>query len=484
MPSSIVGPTDNKPPIAAQVPYAQDLLAPMDINMPDVTPELVEMLGDQWLSSYGQIMRSMGFEKPATQETFKHYYDDLYVRKTRTGASISAGTGAAGATFTVPINAADIYTVGGVPYTYLRKGQQLMFPVSLTGGVIYRAHVVDVDPTAPDVDLKLNDVTQSLPALASGVNLIPYTSAYAEGSGQPTASLRNINNRTGNLQIIKGTFATTGSALTDGKWFKRTQDGEDIFIFVSYGMKQVAYEMSKDEDGALMFGDFTTTTITNPLTDPYSINGTIKTTEGLYTAINKRGRVLSYNIGSFDITDLNTAGQVSETENSGAYQCVFHSYTLGTELEDVLKDTVKEAAIKFVFGERSKYIVDIGFSGIKKNGIQYIFKPLNVLSHPELYGAAGYEDLQNMAIVLPIKRVKAYENEDRSEPSHLPTFGIRYKKLGAYNRRSQAWEIDGTGHKAAQRMLSQYDVAHLYMRAHVGGQYMNENQMQLWKGVL
>lgn len=480
---SKLGPQNQKPPVSAVVPYATQLITPMDIDMPDVSPELAECLGDQWKSGFGQIQRAMGYSKSTTQETYKHYFDDLYIRKTRTGASISAGTGAAGAEFTLTIDTNDRYTVGSKQFLYLKKGQIVMFPTQLTGGVKYRAIVKDVTVATPSVTLQLLDSTQSLPALSSGINLIGFTYGAAEGSGQPDATLRNIQNRSGRLQKIKSTMRATGTEISQGKWFKKGTESGDMLFFYSYAMKQVEYEMQMYEDGALMWGDFTTNSVSNPLTDPFGLGTLVYTTEGLVTATEKRGNVLPYNIGSFDITDFNQSSVVSEGENSGNTQAVFASNNFLIEVEDVLVDYLKHTEIQYAFGESARYVAEIGFQGIRKADVLYMFKKLEVLSHPELYAAPGFEDLTNMAMVIPVKRAKGYWDAEKRDPAMLPTFGQRYKELGGYNRRSQAWQIDGSGFETpANRMVSEYDVNQLFQRSDIGGEYMCENQFQLWTG--
>lgn len=477
-------PSNLKPPVSGAVPYASNLVSPMDIDMPDVSDELAEVLGDQWLSGFGQIQRAMGYDRPTTQETYYHYQDDWYIRTIRTAEAVTAGMGAAGATFTLDIDANDIYTVGSKKLMYAKKGNIVLFPTRLTNGVFYRAFVTDVSPatTPPTITFQLLDSTQSMPALASGIEVIVNSYAGGEGTGQPDATMRNILKRSGKLQIIKATMRATGTEISNGKWFKKTSNGEQIPIFYSYSMQQVGYDMALAEDGALMWMDYTTNTITAPY-DAFNIGVPIQTTEGLIPCITKRGNVLPYNIGSFDITDFNQSGLIAESERSGSTMAGFSSYTLLTEMEDVLVDYLKYNDVKYAFGDRAQYLVEIGFQGIRKAGVLYMWKKLDVLSHPQLYAAPGYEDLNNMAVFMPIKRTKAYLDPEKKGTAMLPSFGQRYKQLGSYNRRSQAWNVDGSGYETpANRMVSEYDINQMYMRSHIGGEYTAENQMQLWQG--
>ena len=474
----------NRPPV--QAIQASEVISTLDIDEPDILRTLYSRKGDQWKNEFVRIIQMCGFSFPADQEVYYHYEDDDYHRSIEVAGGIT-GTGASHANFTVTLAATDVFmdSISGL-HIFPRVGDILTLPNNGTGtGVDRQALVTSVNAAGPSLTAKLlESPSYTVPDLVAGDKIIITSGAAAEGTGQPKGTVRNVRKYSNQLQIIKETWEGTGTEMTNGKWIRQTSEGKDITSYYLYGQEQVDYELALKMDGALMFGrPAAASAVVDP--SPEATGRFVRTTKGMVPEIKDRGTTITYPIGAFDITRFNEAAQVAENERAGRTMAIFYSFPLGVELEDLLVDYLDNTDISYAFegsGANSKKMVSIGFKGIQKAETVFLFKKLGTLSNTTTYAEVGYEDYNNMAIVCPLRMDQAYKADDSKTIMDVPTFGMRYKKQGSYSRLTQVWEIDGTGHKASQRMLIPQDVAYLYTRAHVGFHGTAFNQMQLWQG--
>ena len=480
-------PQDNKAPV--QGIHATEYISVMDIDKPAILDELFETKGDQWYGFFNKIIQAWGFENPVNQESYSHYEDDDYARPIRVGVGGVAGaTGGSQVAFTVPLAVGDVFTNGiGGKSIFPRVGDMVLWPNNLGSAIKnLQGHVVAVAPTTSPatITVKLNKAAWSTPATPEGTNLIVFSGAFAEGTGQPKGTTRNIRKRSNNLQKIKETWEGTGTEMTNGKWITYTSGGRDINAFYAYGMSQVDYMMMLKTDGALLFGQPTDTSapgIVDPL--PEATGRFLSTTKGLYHSIvDDGGNVMPYPIGSFSIDKFNEGAQWVEDERAGNMQMVLHSFGLGIELEDLLVDYLKDTDVSYVAGENTEKVVRVGFRGIHKAGITYAFKKLDSLSNTNTYRNTGFEDKQNMAFVMPVGKSLGYDDSRRSGASMRPLFGLRYKSHAGYNRKSEVYEINGTMHRPALRPVISQDIDNLYSRADIGFHMMCANKFQIWQG--
>ncbi len=476
-------PTNLRPPV--QAPHASEVISSLDIDEPDVLRVLYSTKGDQWKNEFVRIIQMIGFTSPAEQETYFHYEDDDFHRPVTVAGAIT-GTGAAHAAFTVTLAATDVFTDGlTTPHIFPRVGDVIKLPNNGTGtGTDREALVISVNPAGPSFQAKLKDAAATVPTLSAGDLIIIVSGGFAEGTGQPRGTVRNVKKYSNKLQIIKEKWEGTGTEMTNGKWIKSTSEGQDISMYYAYGMQQVDYELALKIDGALLWGQPAPATA---IVDPLSSTGRfVHFTKGMIPEIKDRGETVEYPIGAFDITKFNEAAQIAENNRAGRTMCVFYSFPLGVELEDLLVDYLDNTHVQYAFeasGMQYKKMVSIGFKGIEKAETVFLFKKLGTLSNTNTYAAPGFEDHNNLAVVCPMRKEPTYSADgQRLTTKDVPTFGMRYKKLGSYSRLTQTWTIDGTGH-SGERMLIEEDVAKLNTRAHIGFHGAAFNQMQLWQGV-
>jgi len=470
--------------------YATEFISGLDIDKPNVMRSLYKKYGDQWMSTFTVMTKSLGFTLETDQEVYRHYEDDVWHRAITVSGAIS-GTGASHAAFTIPLAATDVFTdaLSGTNI-FPRVGDIIELPNNGTGtGTDRQAIITAVTPGTPSVTAKLiEDPTYTVPTLSAGDKIIIISGAFAEGTDQPKSLAYNIKKYTNKLQIVKETWKGTGTQITQGTWFENTNDGGTWkYGFASYGMEKVDYEMALKQDGALLFQRPAAATA---VVDPIGENGVttgryVPTTKGMFPEMQDRSPQVPYTVGSMSITKFNQIATKIEQNNGGSKTyCVFHSFNLGLELEDLMVDYMDNTNVSYIVnasGAMEDNIVAIGFKGFMKAGITFLFKKLGTLSNTQTYGAAGFEYRQNLAFCLPMSRTTVYADPQKRDTMDAPTWGVRYKKLGAYSRMTETWTINGTG-MTGQRKISENDSDKLFTRSHLGYHGIAFEQMVLVTG--
>ena len=472
---------DNKAPVEGI--QATSYMSGLDATEPEVMRVLFERLGDQWRGSAYKIIQFMGFERPTSNEVVTHYEDDHFQRALEIGVGgLAGGLGAAHAAFNIPLAATEVFTdTNGGTHVFARVGDIVMFPNKAGGTTDLQALVTAVAPGTPQITCKLLKTGWTTHALSAGDKFIVLSGASSEMTGQPKGTIRNVRKKQFRLQKIKETWTGSGDEMTNGYWFKETSGGQDISLFYAYGMAQVDYMMLQKTDGALLFGQEVET---NNITDPFpeATGNPVRTMKGIVPTIREEGNIINYPFGGFAISDFNQSAKIANTERAGSAMMVWYGFELMQELEDLLIDYTSDTNISYVVGaSNNDKMLHLGFQSIHKSGVTFLFKKRDALSNPNSFGAEGFEDKQNMAIVFPISNATAYADEARTRSESRPKFGIRYKALGPYSRRMQVWEVNGTGHDGPAKMVLSQDIANLYSRAHLGFQGMCFNQWQLWQ---
>lgn len=161
------------PEAIAQI-YASDIISGFDLHKPEIMNTLFRRFGDQG-ASYFQLIRSMGFESPVARDTYGHF-EDNHIHEVVHVLDIVAQP-AVGADIQFTLDPVDLDANNNF---YLRTWDILMFPNEVTGSV------TDIDvaiPGAPVITVSPNELTDQLPALTAGEELIITSSAFSEGSG-------------------------------------------------------------------------------------------------------------------------------------------------------------------------------------------------------------------------------------------------------------------------------------------------------------
>lgn len=440
--------------------YSEDVISSFDIDKPEVYAKLIRAYGDQGLT-YFHMIKALGFTSPVAQTTFSHYEED-WIHEVFHSLNLVSAPGA-GAVALVTLQPADLDASNRF---YPRERDVVLFPNEVTGVITN----VDVStPTAPVLTITPQDATDDIGAIPAGTELIIFTSQFAEGTGQPDGAFTGTFKYENDTQIIKEKMTATGTEMTNQKWFKEMSDGKGIQSYYLKGQMDTDYRMALKMDGAILFGKRTT----NPLLNS-------KSTQGLIPYITEVGNTKNYTAGAFSVAKFDEAVKVLDKEFAPSYICGLNGINLDIDIENALVDYFKDTNIQFVqkavadttFGRDANMEAAVGFKYLKKGGRTFGFKRMQSFSHPKVYGAAGY-DIAGLGVLLPMAKKK-----DKMTQEQLPTFGVRHKQLGKYNRMMEVWNISGAG---PFKKVIEDDLHNYNMRCDIGFHGMAGNQMILWR---
>lgn len=454
------------PDAIAQI-YASDIVSGFDIHKPEKMNVLFSRYGDQG-ASYFQLLRSLGFESEVSLDTYSHYEENRIHEVVIVDAIVAQPAIGADIVFVIDANSLDANN-----NFYLRKWDVILFPNEVTGSV------VDIDvttPTAPEITVTLNDDTEQFPALTAGQELVIFTNAFSEGSGQPESAIRGTWEYENDAQIIKETIGYTGSEMVNQTWFNVTSMGHKIPAYYHLGQVDIDYRTALRIDGALLYGK---RTVNSLLIDP-DTGRPIKTTEGAIPYTRRVGNEQTYTSGAFDVLEFDEMDNTLDREGAGNYIMGLLGIKLHQDIENSLKtyftDTniifAKQTTNEVLFNNNESLAASVNFKYLTKSERTFLFKRMGVLNNPKLYGATGYENLgPKLGLFMPINKKK-----DPVSGNMVESIGTRYRGLGRYNRKMEVWQVGGAGEGMK---VTEFDKRDTYQRCHVGAHFRGGNQFVL-----
>lgn len=454
-------------PDAISAIYASDIISGFDIHKPEKLNSLFSRYGDQG-ASYFQLLRSMGFEKEVSNDTYSHFEENRIHEVVIVDAIVAQPGVGAEIQFTIDANSLDANN-----NFYLRKWDIILFPNEVTGSV----YNIDVGtPTAPVVDVRLNDDTEQFPALTALQELIIISNAWSEGSGQPESAVRGTWEYENDAQIIKETIGFSGSEMVNQTWFKINTMGVKIPAYYHLGQVDIDYRTALRIDGALLYGKRNVNALN---IDPVT-GRPIKTTEGMIPYTRRVGNEQSYTSGAFNILEFDEMDNTLDREGAGNYILGLLGIKLHQDIENSLKtyftDTniifAQKTANEVLFNNNESLAASVNFKYLTKSERTFLFKRMGVLNNPKLYGATGYDNLgPKIGMFLPINKRK-----DPVSGNMVESIGTRYRGLGKYSRRMEAWQVGGAGEGLK---VTEFDKRNTYQRCHVGAHFRGGNQFVL-----
>lgn len=452
------------PEAIAQI-YASDIVSGFDIHKPENLNVLFSRFGDQG-ASYFQLLRSMGFEEQVSLDEYGHWEENriheiIHVRDIVAQPAVGDPI-----TFTLDLQDLDVNN-----NFYSRQWDQILFPNEVPGSI---TEIDTTVPAAPTITVEPNEITDQFPALAAGEELVIFSDAWSEGSGQPDPALRGVWRYDNCAQIIKETIGYTGTEMVNQTWFNVTSKGQSIPAYYFLGQVDIDYRMALKIDGALLWGKQTTNTA---LIDP-DTGRPIKTTEGWIPYTRRVGNEQTYVAGAFDVDEFDDMDNTLDREHAGNYILGLLGISLHQDIENSLVTYFANTNIQFtkqatnsaLFNSNEALSASVNFTYLTKSERTFLMKRMGVFNNPKLYGASGYE-APRMGLWMPINKRK-----DPVSGNMVSSIGTRYRGLGKYNRRMEVWQVGGAGEGLK---VTEFDNRRTYMRAHVGAHFRGGNQFVL-----
>jgi len=418
-----------------------------------------------------EMFRSMGREVAITADEWFAHEENWYHRTiTTTGNLGSPGNGNNGV---LTLDPADHDVNGG---SFPRVGDIVSVPGSYVQALIISKNT-DV-PTAHTITIRPIRTDQNIGAIASGTVVSITNGAFAAGTGQPDGTTVGTTKRTFTAQIFKESVGAEGTQLVNEQWFKVMDNNKSLVGWYTPGTDRAAYEIALKMDGAYTWGEESNNV--TQTTHRGNVNK-VKTTKGVFPWVRDLGYVLNYTAGALDILDLYDLGLYLKSQGiSTGVVLIMAGAEILIDFEKAAKTYFDGNSIDVtskygpqIFGTQD-LVVNAGIRAIRIGGIVYVFKPMDVWSMPQTFGATGY-DLAQYALAFPLTRFK-----DPESKVMLDNIASRYRAKGSYNRRFETWRIAGAG---GGLYVTDIDETNTYIRGHHGLQFLKVNQAAMFKPI-
>lgn len=457
-------------PNAVASMMTEQLWSVYDYAKPEVAMELFRTHGYQGLSSL-QLLRSMGRERPITQDEWSAYEDDYIVETFHSLGNV--GDPGAGVDLTVTLDPADLDADNRF---YPRVGYIVTMP-NETQGHIYAINTTT--PTAPVLTIRPVHATKTLGAVTAGQEISITNGAWGAGTDQPVSAQRGATKRSFVAQIFKESIGAEGTQLVNSTWFSKYDTGENLIGWYSPAYLDAEYRLSLIEDGAYLFGETNTNATLVVPNGEEGAGNTIKTTKGLVPHIRDLGNVFPYVPGTLNVEDFDQVDlYLTQQGVDSPFVMMLNGVRLAHEIENVLVDFNKDTGVDFtrvtesVFKGNDKLAVSVNFQMLTKGNRTFLFKRMDNFSNPKTFGATGY-DMDKYGLVLPLTSMK-----DPKSGEKLQNLESCYRALGGYSRRYEVFTIGGAG--GGGRYVTSVDKTNTFLRGHHGLQAMKVNQMMMF----
>jgi hypothetical protein len=430
------------------------LVSTFNLHKPEYSNFLFRKYGKQGFTAF-QFLQSLGNVTPVAQENFYHFEENWIASSFTT----TGGSGAAGASVNLTVSPAYIDASGNY---YPRLNDILMFADGVKAQVI-------ADNGSGVLTVRPLKAAQAITVAADEQIIIP-SNSFGEGTGQPDGRVSDVFRYEFNMQIIKETINTTGTELTNQMWVNSI-DGTTINAWFDKAKSiDLDYRMALAIDGMLLYGT---------KADNTGILGS--TSEGLVDAVTTQGGNGTYTSGLFSIAQFDQMNRYLDKQQAPNEYTGLLGYQAFQDVENALSNVFTQNPIIFaggngktlgqmMYGDMASKIgesVDIGFRSITKTDRTFHLLKLAQLSNPQLYGATGFNEASRM-IFVPLDKPVAPKG------GQVPRLGIRYKELGGYSRKMEAWYTGSAGNFGFK--TNDIDSVQLHNRAHMGAVQYGVNQ--------
>ena len=450
----------------------------------NISEKVFKQYGDQFSAAY-RMVRKMGAFKPVDQVKFYHFEDTRIEETIVAGQTVTAAGPGDPLVFQL-----DAVSVGPNGESFARKFFSLLFP-GFKEGVITDV-VVGVGPTVT-LTVVPKDGTVTL-GVTAGQELAVSAPSFGEGTFQPKGITPKLVRRDFTVQILKEAFESSGDADTNAavvniKELAQSYENPAEFLaavnaaglgnsFVYYGRSLVDARHSNQVAKMLYFGEENTNTVTPIVdSDPAALDGTIRSTKGMYHHIQDRGGVINYGIGAFSLADYDAVADYMQSQNVDPLRPLLH--LLGNKQQREIENALissnastfvkydKEKADRAIYAGASK-AMNMAFSEVTKGNYTFCQVLEPIFYDPTGLGAPGY-NTPNLGFIVPMAQGK--DAKTRELMDHMT---VRYKALGGINR---AYKIWNRGIEITNR-----DVSELELLAELGAQFFGVNQMVVLEG--
>jgi len=423
------------------------------------------------------MIRSLGFETPVMGDTYGHWEEDLYHSTITQKTGVNVNDPGANNPITITLDASDL---DSDEKYYPRLYDIVTFPNETQGWI----SAITVTPGPPDtvaLTIYPNQSTKTCGAVAALTELIITSSTFTEGSGMPDPAIGGVSYFDNDAQIIKETIGATGTELVNETWIEQFNAAGEFQGYYRKGQAELDHRMLLKIDGMFWVGERISTTNGRALNP---VSGYVhKASQGLIPTIRQRGNPNSYTIGAFSVTDFDSYALTLESEFVPTTTPLWTpmGISLSIEVENELKDYLDNTNITYsrqavndvLFKGDDALAASVNFKYFVKANRTYLFSALPGFSNPTTFGASGYK-FKNMGFIIPLEK-----RRDPKTKEDIPSIGMRYRAMGALNRRMITAKLAGIGAAIGAIPVHEIDKTNTYSFAHMGCHFMGVNRFIL-----
>lgn len=462
--------------------YDSTFVSGLDVPMhkPQILNTMYKKYGSQGLAYL--TLRSLGFESPVAGDTFSHFEEDMWHDIFKQEASTNVVDPTAGLPITLTLDASKLDADNNY---YIRVHDVITFPNETQAWV--ESVTVTPNGLGAGVDrvvvvARPLDILDTCGAVAGGTELIITSGLFSEGSGFPEAAAAGYEEYENDCQIIKERIGATGSELVNETYIEvYNQAGEYQGIYRN-GQAQMDYRLLTKIDGMFWLGKRVDNTA-NRAKDPVS-GYAYKGSEGLIPFLRRKGNVNPYTVGAYSLDEMDSYDLTFEKNFIPTDIPIWTPLAaqLYQEMENVmvtyLADTninyARQAVNDMLFKGNEALGVSVNFKYLQKSSRTFLFHKLSGFSNPKTYGAIGY-DFEKMGFMIPLEL-----RRDPVSKGDIPSIGMRYRAMGAYNRRMITSKLSGIGANMGREIpVHEIDKTDSYQMAHMGNEFFGGNRMIL-----
>ena len=325
------------------------------------------------------------------------------------------------------------------------------------------AHTITIQPTSSAT--AFGDLT--------GQTLIIFTGAKAAGTGQIASTTIGTTKRQFYLQIIDESKGLEGSQFIYEPWAPIYQNGSYRLWYLT-GTKHMEYLYDGKVDGAFTWGEENTNSITQNNQDGEA--NTVYLTKGMIPWITELGKTDTNTMGTWDTSKWNEYKIYMRQQGvTSGFVLQFVGSRLGYAMREAIKAKGQgngiDKYVETVLGENGALEFGNNFTTYREGDTVFTLSEVPVWDDPMSYAATGF-NTQYLGICVPVTS-KPSAKDPKVKLSNLV---YKYGEHAGYNRELETWTLGAAGGNAFRPYTTEYDSTKLYMRGHVGLEFMGANQ--------
>lgn len=433
-------------------------------DVPQVRRELYQKNG--FRTSEFMKMKELGLQRKVSGPNYSHYEQGDSNGTIVVGAVTTISTGVnTPVVFSLKAESMRNESINGVAVRYALIQEQDILDIPSTRKKMIVTNVdtalnpwrVTVKPLDPTLDLATYVV--------ANVRFYVGTNAWAEASGGAKSIIPTQTKWTNNCQIIKSKYVETGSMLTNElPW--STPKGTNMKLL------KYAEDAEKRQYNAISIALLTgekSANVTQSVAD-LSHDPVVRTTQGLVNYADTYASDITHPASGLGLDHFDSIAELVRRNKMNTKSVLSKMGSrYRTQLENVLLNYFDKNSLQYLGGKFSPelfagssaedYFAWIGFKGIHKDGLNFVFDTVDEFDDINGLGATGY-NYADLGIHLPWGTVK-----NKGDNKMIPSIGYVSKEFGGYNR---DMEYTYTGSANLVNATDNIDVLRMDIRSEIG----------------